>query len=83
MRNGQLIERWRRSTQNSLADFNARFREGALPDDMPEVKIPAEDGGLLLVQALKQANSGTVATVNDCVASNGSLSTSMPGTVTL
>jgi len=40
----------------ALADFEARFREGALPEDMPEVRIPADAGGLPLVQALKLAN---------------------------
>ena len=39
----------------ALADFEARFRQGALPEDMPELNITAEDGGLALVQALKQA----------------------------
>jgi tyrosyl-tRNA synthetase len=40
----------------ALADFEARFRQGALPEDLPEVKIAAEDGGLPLAQALKQAH---------------------------
>ena len=40
----------------ALGDFEARFRHGALPADMPEVKIAAEDGSLALVQALKQAH---------------------------
>jgi len=40
----------------ALADFEARFRQGALPEDLPEVKIAAEDGGLPLPQALKQAH---------------------------
>jgi tyrosyl-tRNA synthetase len=39
----------------ALADFEARFRQGALPEDLPEVRIAAEDGGLPLTQALKQA----------------------------
>ena len=39
----------------ALADFNARFRQGALPQDIPEVNIAGEEGGLPLVQALKQA----------------------------
>jgi tyrosyl-tRNA synthetase len=39
----------------ALADFEARFRQGALPEDMAELSIAAEDGGLALVQALKQA----------------------------
>src|SRR5476649_2956163 len=30
------------AAERSLADFNARFREGALPEDMPEVRISAE-----------------------------------------
>ena len=40
----------------ALADFEARFRQGALPEDLPEVKITAEVGGLPLAQALKQAH---------------------------
>ncbi|TAK71230.1 MAG: tyrosine--tRNA ligase [Betaproteobacteria bacterium] len=39
----------------ALSDFEARFRQGALPEDMPEVQIMADGGGLPLVQALKQA----------------------------
>ena len=45
----------RAAAARALADFEARFRQGALPEDMPEVKITGEDGGLPLVQALKQA----------------------------
>ena len=41
---------------HALADFEARFRQGVLPEDLPEVKIIAEDSGVPLVQALKQAN---------------------------
>jgi tyrosyl-tRNA synthetase len=40
---------------HALDEFNARFQKGALPEDMPEVKIASEDGSLSLVQALKQA----------------------------
>jgi tyrosyl-tRNA synthetase len=39
----------------ALSDFEARFRQGALPEDMPEVKVKGEDGDVPLVQALKQA----------------------------
>ena len=35
--------------------FEARFQRGALPDDMPEIAVTAEDGACLLVHALKQA----------------------------
>jgi tyrosyl-tRNA synthetase len=40
----------------ALSDFEARFRQGALPEDMPEVQIAAVAGGLPLAQALKQAH---------------------------
>jgi tyrosyl-tRNA synthetase len=39
----------------ALADFEARFRQGALPEDMPDFQVTAVDGGLPLAQALKQA----------------------------
>ncbi len=39
----------------ALADFEARFHRGALPEDLPEVQVAAAEGGLPLVQALKQA----------------------------
>ena len=44
------------AAERALADFEARFRQGALPEDLPEVRIVAEDGGLALAQALKQAH---------------------------
>ncbi len=37
------------------AAFIARFREGALPEDMPEVMLPAPAGGLKLAAVLKEA----------------------------
>jgi tyrosyl-tRNA synthetase len=42
------------AAQSALADFEARFREGALPEDIPEYALPASAGELSLVQALKQ-----------------------------
>jgi len=39
----------------ALADFEARFRQGALPEDLLEVQLAAEEAGLPLAQALKQA----------------------------
>jgi tyrosyl-tRNA synthetase len=38
------------------ADFASRFREGEIPDDMPEMTIHAPEGGILIAQLLKQAN---------------------------
>jgi tyrosyl-tRNA synthetase len=36
----------------ALADFEARFKQGGVPDDMPEVTLP---NGLAITQVLKQA----------------------------
>jgi len=41
--------------ERALADFEARFRQGAVPDEMPEFTLSAEAGGLSIVQALKHA----------------------------
>ena len=43
------------AADHALSDFEARFRQGALPEDIPEVKVVAEGDGLTIVQALKQA----------------------------
>jgi tyrosyl-tRNA synthetase len=37
------------------ADFESRFREGEMPEDMPEVTLKAPEGGILIAQLLKQA----------------------------
>ena len=39
----------------ALADFEARFKQGGVPDDLPEVQLVAM-GGLAIAQVLKQAN---------------------------
>ncbi len=39
----------------ALADFEARFRWGAIPDDIPEIKLEVPEGGLLITQLLKAA----------------------------
>jgi len=39
----------------ALADFEARFQRGAMPDEMPEVQIESNNGIVQLVQALKSA----------------------------
>lgn len=40
---------------DALADFEARFKQGAIPDDVPDVHIDVGDAGLSIVQALKRA----------------------------
>jgi tyrosyl-tRNA synthetase len=39
----------------ALADFEARFRHGEIPEDMPEVELTSPAGGLPVAQMLKQA----------------------------
>lgn len=53
----ELVERFhtRTAAEEALAEFEARFRQGVLPDDMPQLVL--ENGGLPMpiVQVLKQA----------------------------
>jgi tyrosyl-tRNA synthetase len=39
----------------ALAQFEARFRDGAMPEDMPEVTLAGGDAGLPIAQVAKQA----------------------------
>jgi tyrosyl-tRNA synthetase len=43
------------AAEDALADFDARFRQGAIPDEMPEVGLVLGKEGISVVQALKQA----------------------------
>lgn len=45
----------RAAAQAALADFEARFRQGALPEEMPEITLVTPDGGMPIAQLLKQA----------------------------
>jgi tyrosyl-tRNA synthetase len=49
----------------ALAEFEARFQRGALPDDMPEISLPGADGVLPVPQLLKQA--GLVSSTSDAI----------------
>ena len=40
---------------DALAYFEARFKQGAIPDDIAEVALAGVDGGLPIVQVLRQA----------------------------
>ena len=40
---------------HALAEFEARFRAGAAPEDMPEVVLAADGGGIGIAALLKQA----------------------------
>ncbi len=41
---------------DALAEFEARFQKGVLPDDMPEISVASADGHIGIAQLLKQAN---------------------------
>jgi len=45
----------KKAAENALAEFEARFRRGMLPEDMPEVAVVATDGTITIPQLLKQA----------------------------
>jgi len=45
----------RQAAERALADFEARFKQGALPDEMPEVALAGGEAGLPIAQVLKQA----------------------------
>ncbi len=51
----ELVERFytREQAQKAHAAFIARFREGAIPEDLPEVHLPANEKGLLIGHLLK------------------------------
>ena len=49
----------------ALAEFEARFQKGALPDEMPEISLTAVEGALLVPQLLKQA--GLVTSTSDAI----------------
>lgn len=53
----ELVARFhdRRAAEDALAEFEARFQRGALPDDMPRVNVEVGAAGLPISQVLKQA----------------------------
>jgi len=53
------------AAEQALADFDARFQKGAIPDDLAEVSIQCQDGALVVTQILKQA--GLVASTSEAV----------------
>ncbi len=53
------------AARDALTDFESRFKQHEIPDDVPEVKLVAEPGGLTIVVALKQA--GLTASTSDAL----------------
>ncbi|MEO8331605.1 MAG: S4 domain-containing protein, partial [Gallionella sp.] len=45
----------RQAAVAALSEFEARFKQGVLPDDMPEITVASSDGHIGIAQMLKQA----------------------------
>jgi tyrosyl-tRNA synthetase len=44
-----------KAAEDALNEFEARFKQGVLPDDMPEIGVSAIDGSIAIANLLKQA----------------------------
>lgn len=53
------------AAEHALADFEARFQKGAIPEDLPEVSLQCQGGELAIAQMLKQA--GLVASTSEAL----------------
>jgi tyrosyl-tRNA synthetase len=45
-----------KAAEDALAEFEARFQKGVLPDDMPEISVQSSDGLIGIAHLLKQAD---------------------------
>ncbi len=54
-----------KAADEALAEFEARFQKGVLPDDMPEITVGSTDGKIGIAQLLKQA--GLVASTSEAL----------------
>lgn len=63
----EIVERFhgKAAAARALSDFESRFRQGGIPDDLDEVTLSSIDGGLLVVQLLKQ--SGLTASTSEAI----------------
>lgn len=63
----ELIERFhsRDAAVSAREEFIARFQKGAMPDEMPEVSLVSEGGGMLIASLLKAA--GLVGSTSDAM----------------
>ncbi|HKJ21594.1 MAG TPA: tyrosine--tRNA ligase [Gammaproteobacteria bacterium] len=53
------------AAEQANRDFVARFRQGQLPEDLPEVSVPAPDGAVPIANLLKQA--GLAASTSEAI----------------
>lgn len=52
----EIVERFhsRRAAEEALADFEARFRQGAIPEEIEEFGVACGPGGIAIAQVMKQ-----------------------------
>ena len=55
----------RTAAEQALTEFEARFRQGVLPEDMPEATVASTDGQIAIANLLKQA--GLVASTSEAL----------------
>jgi tyrosyl-tRNA synthetase len=55
----------RAAAERALADFEARFKQGEIPDDMPEVRVKAGEAEIAIPQVLKAA--GLTASTSEAI----------------
>jgi tyrosyl-tRNA synthetase len=60
----EIVERFhsRAAADRALADFEARFRDGATPENMPEVTVPGPVGADITIAQLAKASGATAST---------------------
>ncbi len=63
----EMVSRFhsRKAAEDALVDFEARFKQGMLPDDMPEMAVASTNGAIGIAQLLKQA--GLVESTSDAL----------------
>ena len=63
----EIVARFHGATAatQALAEFEARFQRGAMPEEMPEIKVASTEGGITVPVLLKQA--GLVSSTSDAI----------------
>jgi tyrosyl-tRNA synthetase len=54
-----------KAAEDALTEFEARFKQGVLPDDMPDISVTSVNGAIGIAQLLKQA--GLVDSTSDAL----------------
>ncbi|HWH46297.1 MAG TPA: tyrosine--tRNA ligase [Burkholderiales bacterium] len=63
----EIVERFhdRKAADKAAADFEARFKQGEIPDNIPEITLPTGGQPILFYQVLKQA--GLTASTSEAI----------------